>query len=68
MAVSGFDDKRRLIALARRRPDRLGTHLATLVLRPGHGICLGDTGGPGHWSIWGVPERLCSFVTHVEEV
>lgn len=68
MAVSGFEDAGRIISLAKRRPDRIGTHVATLDLEPGHGICIADTSGPGHWSIWGVPTQLVAFVTDVQEV
>jgi hypothetical protein len=54
--------------MARRRPDRIGTHIATIPLEPGHGVCIADTGGPGHWSVWGVPSQLVAFVADVETV
>ena len=68
MAVCGFEDHYRLSALARRRPHRLGTHVLTLELQPGLGVCVADTGGPGHWSIWGVPSQLLTSVTAVTAV
>lgn len=68
MAISLFADDDRLTALARRRPDRIGTHVATLQLPPGHGICLADTGSAGHWSVWGIPSQLLECVTEVTEV
>lgn len=52
MAVSIFEDGELLRRLALRRPDRIGTHLARIELRPRLGICLADTGSKGHWSIW----------------
>lgn len=65
MAVSGFEDRDRLAALARRRPQRIGTHILTVELQPGYGVCLADRGGPGHWSIWGVPAQLAALVLSV---
>ncbi len=65
MAVSGFEDRARLATLARRRPQRIGTHIVTVELQPGLGVCVADTGGPGHWSIWGVPAHLVALVTDV---
>jgi hypothetical protein len=54
MAVSMFEKRGILEAMARRRPDRIGTHIARLELQPGHGVCIADTSGPGHWSICSV--------------
>lgn len=68
MAVSMFEDGHMLERLAVRRPDRIGTHLAQIELQPDHGICLADTGSPGHWSIWGVPEELADCVLEVVPV
>jgi len=65
MAVSMFEDAEVLSHLARRRPDRVGTHVARVLLRPDRGICLADTGSPGHWSIWGVPDELATCVVDV---
>jgi hypothetical protein len=68
MAVSMFAGSATIATLARRRPDRIGTHVARVELQPGYGVCIGDTGGAGHWSIWGVPAQLVQFVTDVEKV
>ena len=68
MAVSMFEDPENLLRLARRRPDRIGTHLAHIELRPGGGICLADTGSPGHWSVWGIPDVLADCITDVMPV
>jgi hypothetical protein len=69
MAVSGFEDRDGLARLARRRPERIGSHIVRLDLRPGLGICCTDaTGGPGHWSIWATPAHLLACVTDVERV
>lgn len=65
MAVSGFEDRERIAALARRRPQRIGTHVLKLELQPQFGVCVADTSGPGHWSIWGVPAQLAALVTDV---
>lgn len=67
MATSGFEHRDRIAHMARRRPDRIGTHIATLELQPGHGVCVADTGGPGHWSVWGIPTTLATFVTAIEK-
>jgi len=68
MAVSMFVQRESLGRMARRRPDRIGTHIATLALEPGHGVCIADTGSAGHWSVWGAPARLMTFVTGVQTV
>jgi hypothetical protein len=65
MAVSMFEDAEVLRRLGRRRPDRMGTHLARVELQPGRGICLADTGGRGHWSVWGIPAELAACVVDV---
>jgi hypothetical protein len=66
MAVSLFEDKDLVLHLARRRPDRIGDHVATIDLQPGLGVCVADTSGPGHWSVWGRAAQLLEFVTDVE--
>lgn len=68
MAVSMFEDAEVLLRLGRRRPDRIGTHLARVELQPGCGICLADTGSRGHWSVWGIPTELASCVVDVVAV
>lgn len=68
MAVSMFEADDVLLRLARRRPDRVGTHVARLELQPERGICLADTGSAGHWSVWGIPEQLAECVVDVEPV
>lgn len=68
MAVSMFEDLERVKGSARIRPERLGTHVAAIELRPGHGICIANTGGRGHWSVWGRPNVLAGFVVSVVAV
>jgi hypothetical protein len=68
MAVSMFEKADTIERLARRHPARIGTHLMSLTLQPGHGVCVADTSGPGHWSVWGVPAQLQAFVTGVRRV
>ncbi len=68
MAVSMFEADEVLLRLARRRPDRVGTHLARLELQPDRGICIADTGSAGHWSVWGIPDQLAACVVDVELV
>lgn len=68
MAISGFEHPDVLLRLARKRPDRVGTHIVTLELQSDHGICVADTGSPGHWSIWGTPAQLLDLVADVHEV
>lgn len=68
MAVSMFQKRENLERMARRRPDRIGTHIATVALEPGHGVCIADTGSAGHWSVWGLPLQLMAFVTGVQAV
>ncbi len=63
MAVSMFARADTISRMARRNPDRIGTHVAQLRLAPGNGICLADTGSAGHWSVWGTPAQLAAFVT-----
>lgn len=53
---------------ARRRPDRVGSLPARIELQPGHGVCVADTSGPGHWLICGIPAQLASFVADVVEI
>lgn len=65
MAVSMFEDGDRLTRFARQRPGRIGTHIARVELRPGLGICVADTGGAGHWSIWGLPDALAHCVAEI---
>lgn len=68
MAVSMFEASGPLVRMARRRPDRVGTHVARLELRAELGICIADTGSVGHWSVWGTPEQLAGCVVDVEAV
>jgi hypothetical protein len=68
MAVSGFENRDLLAQLARKRPDRIGSHIARLELRPNHGVCIADTGGVGHWSVWGIPAQLTEFIADVEDI
>jgi hypothetical protein len=68
MAVSMFEDGERLSRFAQRRPDRRGTHVARVELQPGLGICVADTGSEGHWSIWGLPNRLAGRVVEATPI
>lgn len=52
MAVSMFEDADVLRRIARRRPDRVGTHLARVELLPGRGICRADTGSARPTRSW----------------
>ena len=65
MAVSMFEDRDLVARLCRRSPDRLGEFVAQIDLQPEFGVCIADTRGPGHWSIWGRPTQLREFVTDV---
>lgn len=68
VAISMFDTTDVARALAARVP-KLGGHIATVDLEPEFGICVATkTGGPAHWSVWGQPGRLVSFVIDVEQV
>ena len=58
MAVSMFEKADTVERLARCHPTRIGTHVMSLALQPGHGVCVADTSGPGHWSVCGVPTQL----------
>jgi hypothetical protein len=68
MALSTFEDDAAPRRLASRNPARIGTHIAMVELIPGRGICIADTSGPGHWSIWGIPDQLVGMVTDVKTV
>lgn len=63
MAVSMFDRPEPVTRLANAFPARIGTHLVRIDLAPGQGFCLAATGQIGHWSVWGVPERLVECVS-----
>lgn len=63
MAVSMFEDGGALARFASRAPERLGTYVARVELRPGQGVCIADTGNHGHWSVWGRPDVLAAMVT-----
>jgi hypothetical protein len=68
MALSTFDDAGKLLPFARMRPDRVGSHIARLELRPGSGICFADTVSDGHFSVWGRADVLAAHVVSVEAV
>lgn len=68
MAVSLFEDPTVVRRLAKRAPERLGRHVATLDPAPGFGVCVADTSGPGHWSVWARPDQLREFVTEVHGI
>jgi hypothetical protein len=65
MSLSMFDSPEPIRWAARRRPDRVGSHIARVELRPGRGFCRADTSGPGHWSVWGLPRQLAASVVEV---
>jgi hypothetical protein len=68
MAVSLFEDPRTVARVARRAPNRLGRYIVTIEIRPGFGVCVADTSGPGHWSVWARPAQLREFVTDVSDI
>lgn len=68
MAISLFEDPDVVERVARRVPNRLGRFIVTIDLLPGFGICVADTSGPGHWSVWGRPAQLRDFVTDVRGI
>jgi hypothetical protein len=65
MAVSMFENGELLQRIALRRPARVGTYVGRFELRPGHGICIADTGSDGHWSVWDLPGQLAGCVVDV---
>ena len=65
MAVSMFERFDVVRSICARRPERAGTHVITIRLQPGHGVCVARTGGAGHWSVWGLPLTLAGFVVDV---
>ncbi len=58
MSVSMFESPEPIERVARARPERVGSHVARVELRPGLGLCRADTSGPEHWSVWGLPRQL----------
>ncbi len=68
MSLSMFESPEPIQWAARRRPERVGTHIARVDLRPGLGICRADTSGEGHWSIWGLPGRLAECIVDVSPI
>jgi hypothetical protein len=58
MAVSMFDALEPCWTLIDRTRGRIGSHVAELHLPTRRGICVGQTGGPLHWSVWGDPREL----------
>ncbi len=65
MSLSMFATPEPIRWAAWRRPDRVGTHIAQVALRPGLGTCRAKTSGPGHWSVWGLPRQLAECVLDV---
>jgi hypothetical protein len=65
LGVSMFSRADTVARMARRRPDRIGTHIMTVILLPELGFCTSATGAPGHHSVWGSPQRLLECVTDV---
>jgi hypothetical protein len=65
VAVSMFEDGGFVAQMCRRHPARIGSHVVRFDLRPGMGICLADTSGPGHWSIWGHPDALSACIVSI---
>lgn len=58
MAVSMFETPALCWDLIARTRGRIGDHVAELRLVPGRGVCLANTGGRLHWSVWGRPDEL----------
>jgi hypothetical protein len=64
-SVSMFERVETVTRLARRRPERVGSHIMTVILLPEFGFYRAETGAPGHHSIWGSPHRLLECITAV---
>jgi hypothetical protein len=68
MGISMFEQAGAVARMARRRPDRLGTHIMTVILLPELGFCMSATGAPGHHSVWGAPQRLMECITDIRPI
>jgi hypothetical protein len=42
--------------------------VAELGLAPENGLCLADTGQPGHWTLWGRPLQLLGSIDDILHV
>lgn len=74
MAVSMWDETglEELESLAAINP-QAGRFVAQVDLKPKHkskptGICVADTGAPGHWSVWGTPTKLGRCLADIKAV
>ncbi len=61
MGLSVFSTREAAAAMALKWP-MIGMFVAELSLEPGNGLCLADTGQPGHWTLWGRPLQLLGSI------
>jgi hypothetical protein len=67
MGLSVFSTRAAAAAMALRWP-MIGLFVAELNLEPGNGLCLADTGQPGHWTLWGRPLQLLGSIADILHV
>jgi hypothetical protein len=67
MGLSVFSTRAAAGAMALKWP-MIGMFVAELDLEPGNGICLADTGQPGHWTLWGRPLQLLGSIADILHV
>ena len=67
MGISVYINPAQAAATAERWP-RIGTYVARIELRPGHGFNIARTGFPGHLTLWGEPVKLRDATTDIESV
>ena len=67
MGLSVFSTRAAAAAMALKWP-MIGMFVAELDLEPGNGLCLADTGQPGHWTLWGRPLQLLSSIADILHV
>lgn len=67
MGLSVFSTRAAAAAMALKWP-KIGMFVAELGLEPGNGLCLADTGQPGHWTLWGRPLQLLSAIADILNV
>ena len=67
MGLSVFSTRGAAAAMALKWP-MIGMFVAELNLEPGNGLCLADTGQPGHWTLWGRPLQLLSAIADILHV
>lgn len=67
MGLSVFSMRAAAAAMASKWP-MIGMFVAELNLEPGNGLCLADTGQPGHWTLWGRPLQLLGSIADILHV